>query len=358
MKKVVAYIVITVLILNLFSLSAFAINETDAAYEETDACSEELSDNVTLEQTTENNEIQSMASSTPYSFYAPVGGTLVLDYVGEINPWADVIYTKIVYLSNEYTLFLQRTFSSNKTEEVIDFLVDQGMGQVTEIIATGLAEILGQSNMNLLGLVGFSIEVMIFILSNLAQWDFEDAMEESTTGRVKVEFFYSVSAAPPYYMSMRNFEPWNDSYVTVPANYDYNWNSGVFAMNELSDSCQHQYGDWTYGDANNHVKMCQKCGYIVPLPHEYANELVSADVNKHGKRCTYCGYVSPTGLHRFTWTSLGASQHSGFCSVCEYTRIEKHSSSYDPIAGRCKTCGYSGPIQLNSIFSNVMTLRE
>lgn len=344
--------------MNLFSLSAFAVNEVDYANEETDVSIEELNYSITLDTSKEDKKIQSTASSTSHSFYAPLGGTLVLDYIGETNPLGQVIFTKVVYLNNEYTLLLQSAFSSNKTEEIIEFLVDQGASAVTETIVKKIADILNKSHLDFVGLIGFSIEVMIFVLSNLAKWDFETAIEESTTGRVKVEFFYSVNPAPPYYLSVRNFEPWNDTYVTVPANYEYSWESNCFALNELSDSCQHQYGDFSYGDANNHIKMCKKCGYIVPLPHEYADELVSADVNKHGKKCTYCGYVSPTGLHRFTWTSLGASQHSGFCSVCEYTRIEKHSSSYDQVAGRCKTCGYSGPIQLNSKFSTDMTLRE
>ena len=132
LKKVVVYIIIAVIIMNLFSLSSFAVNEVDSANEETDGSIEELNYSITLDTSKENRKIQSTASSTSHSLYAPLGGTLVLDYIGETNPLGQVVFTKVVYLNNEYTLLLQSAFSSNKTEEIIEFLVDQGVSAVTE----------------------------------------------------------------------------------------------------------------------------------------------------------------------------------------------------------------------------------
>ena len=58
LKKVVVYIIIAVIIMNPFSLSAFAVNEVDSANEETDGSIEELNYSITLDTSKENRKIQ------------------------------------------------------------------------------------------------------------------------------------------------------------------------------------------------------------------------------------------------------------------------------------------------------------
>lgn len=45
----------------------------------------------------------------------------------------------------------------------------------------------------------------------------------------------------------------------------------------VSDLCSHQYGDWTDGGEQNHIRKCAQCGLEEQLPHEWAEESRSAD---------------------------------------------------------------------------------
>lgn len=114
MKKLVTYIIITIVIMNLFSISAFSLNETEVIDVEMDTCSEELIQELTVtkaETETEivieivNNQMQPFAVSTQSSFSSLVGGTLLLDYVGDINVFSQTTFKKVVYLNSEQTLF-------------------------------------------------------------------------------------------------------------------------------------------------------------------------------------------------------------------------------------------------------------
>lgn len=207
-------------------------------------------------------------------------------------------------------------------------------------------------------MIGFYATTLIFVCENLDRWDFEDALKRSTTGKLKVEYIeYYNSTTFPYYLSIRNFEPWDDGLIIVPANYDYKWYPECFAMEELSDVCNHQYSSWISANSSKHAKICEKCGYDVLLSHEYGDAWTSISALKHSKTCIDCGYVSTTP-HHFTWTSLDSYQHRGVCSFCRYIKTETHSASYDQATGRCQKCGYSGSIQLYSIYSDSIVLRE
>lgn len=111
---------------------------------------------------------------------------------------------------------------------IIDTFVDEGVSIISASVAKKIATYLGVSSSSISWLVGTSIGVTVWILSNLDKWDMEDAIDNSTTGKLKLEYFYMTSISFPYYQEFENFEPWNSSYVDVPKDYDYTWHSGVF----------------------------------------------------------------------------------------------------------------------------------
>lgn len=347
------------IVINLFSLSAFAVNETDSIDLESDACTEVSIQEITDDETeTGNNQILQKAVSTQYSFPSLVGGTLLLDYVGDINVLSQNTYTKVVYLNREQTLFFESVYYSDKSDDLLDYLREEGITFITTATIKKIASLIGITLDSCYGIVGFYASTLVFVLENIEKWDFEAALRQSTTKKLKVEYIeYYNSTTFPHYLSIRNFAPWDDGLIVVPKDHDYNWQANVFAMEELSDLCNHQYGAWTSASSSQHVKICQKCGQDVFLSHNYGSECVSTSALQHSKTCVDCGYVlvSP---HLFSWTSLNAYNHSGVCSVCKYSKTETHSLSYDQVSGKCKKCGYSGPIQLNSIFTDAMFMRE
>jgi hypothetical protein len=77
-------------------------------------------------------------------------------------------------------------------------------------------------------LIGLPISATFYILQNLEQWDLNDAIDRSTTGKVKLEFFYLTSSSAPYYQEYENFEPWNSDFVDIPADYTYSYASGEY----------------------------------------------------------------------------------------------------------------------------------
>ena len=91
-----------------------------------------------------------------------------------------------------------------------------------------LYDYLGVTASSISWLVGGAIGVSVWILQNLDKWDLSDAIDNSTTGKVKLEFYYLQSSFEPYYQEFKNFEPWNSSYVDVPEDYDHKWRAGVY----------------------------------------------------------------------------------------------------------------------------------
>lgn len=169
------------------------------------------------------------ASATSTSFYSSSGGTLELDYTGALSAISNVIYTKVVYLPAQQVVYYQNAMNK---EGFLDYLisnfVDEGISVISAAVAKEIAVYLGMSSTALNWLIGGSIGVSVWILQNLDKWDLSDAIDNSTTGKVKLEFYYLTSAFPPYYQSFKNFEPWNSSYIDVPEDYDYTWHSGVY----------------------------------------------------------------------------------------------------------------------------------
>lgn len=47
------------------------------------------------------------------------------------------------------------------------------------------------------------------------------------------------------------------------------------------------------------------------------------------------------------WTDAGASNHSGYCTICKETVYESHSEYWDHLRGKCTRCGRTGQITVN-----------
>lgn len=182
------------------------------------------------------DEYQTLVAGTPLaasaaatSFYTSTGGTLELDYTGSFSIFSNVIFTKVVYLPAQQVVYYQNAMNK---EGFLDYLisefVDEGISVITTAVAKKIAAYLGVTTSSVSWLVGGTIGVSVWILQNLDKWDLSDAIDNSTTGKVKLEFYYLQSSFEPYYQEIENFEPWNSSYVEVPEDYDYTWSAGVY----------------------------------------------------------------------------------------------------------------------------------
>ena len=140
-----------------------------------------------------------------------------------------VIATKAIdYATAAVEAYTTTDSKGNKKWGSISEFVDEGISVISTAVAKKIATYLGMSSSALTWLVGGTIGVSVWILQNLDKWDLSDAIDNSTTGKVKLEFYYLVSSFEPYYQEFKNFEAWNNSYVDVPDNYDYTWSAGVY----------------------------------------------------------------------------------------------------------------------------------
>ena len=179
------------------------------------------------------NEYHSIIDETSLarkkSIFSLSGGTLYLDYTGDRSPVSNVIYSKVVYLGKEQVTACDDILNrSGAVEDVIDFAISTGVNIVTDKILTKLAAAMEVSAESIAWMIGIPLEFFIFVMDNVDRWDFNDAYEQSTTGKLKLEFFTLTSVAPPYYQNIENFEPWNDNAVIIPDDYDYEWVSDTY----------------------------------------------------------------------------------------------------------------------------------
>lgn len=172
----------------------------------------------------------SLAAAT--SIYAPNGGTMELDYTGDLSPISNVIYTKVIYMPAEQVVFYLRGMNDpGFIDWFTDYVTDEGLSVITTVAAREIARMLGVTINSVSWLVGLAAGGIVYVLTNLETWDINDAIDRSDNGKLKLEYFYSTSIMYPYYMEHENFEPWNSSYADVPEDYDYTWNPGEFDFN-------------------------------------------------------------------------------------------------------------------------------
>jgi hypothetical protein len=174
-------------------------------------------------------EYHELVEGTPYaaasSIYSPKGGTLNLEYTGSLSAISNVIFTKVIYLPSEQVVYYQKAINSSG---FMDWVVGEGIGVVTTVAASKIASYLGITSSGLTWLIGLPISATFFILQNLEALDLNDAIDRSTSGKVKLEYYYMTSISYPYYQEFENFEPWNSSYVDIPANYSYSYDAGEY----------------------------------------------------------------------------------------------------------------------------------
>ena len=117
---------------------------------------------------------------------------------------------------------------------LVDELIGKGVSVITKSVAAKIATALSVPESAVAFLIGTSVAATLFVFQNLETWDLNDAIENSSNGKVKLEYFYSTNIVFPYYQEYQNFEPWDNNKVEIPANYDYDWQSGVYDCEYLS----------------------------------------------------------------------------------------------------------------------------
>lgn len=156
-----------------------------------------------------------------------LGGTLYLDYTGSINPLGDVIYQKVVYFNAEQTAFFESTMiSTSLTDILVDVIKSNSSDVFTNALVKEIGAVFGISAPT--WLVGSATSVVLALIESMDMMDLSDAVQRSTTGKIYLEYFYSVNSSFPYYMNLQNFEPWNNNTVVVPDDYDYTWSTAVY----------------------------------------------------------------------------------------------------------------------------------
>ncbi|MBQ7344058.1 MAG: hypothetical protein IJW53_04760 [Clostridia bacterium] len=300
----------------------------------------------------------SMTSTSTTTISSSSGGTLFLDYTGELSNISNIIYTRVIYLPAEQVVFLQHAINSgNALDDTISYLMGIGTRLITDSITKEIAKLLGISSTITSVLTDLSIGYVVYCLNNLEEWDLTDAIENSTTGKIKiVYYYYTNSISYPYYMEYEVFEPWNSSNIDIPEDYDYIWLNGSFVYEYGDPDCTHSYINFTSQNSTTHASACEKCDNVEVFTHNFQT---SASINLlyHEVVCTDCGY-SKNERHLCSWQSQDAYSHIGLCSLCGFTKTGYHSDNYNEILGICNTCGYKGAVSLRSIFSKSPYVRE
>lgn len=298
------------------------------------------------------NEINAITSTSTYSFPCSTKGTLYLKYTGPNFPEPILRLERIVYLDRAIVSELSELKNSQKAQDVIDFLLEQTDGVITSSVVAAMAKIAGAST-GFTTFIGLTISTMVYIIKNLDRWDFNLALQESTTGKLKV--YFGTHKVEGLYVNYVNYDTWDDGIIEVPDNYDYSWTSGFCDLDEIAEFCNHQFGEWAMENSSLHVKKCTKCSKEFFDTHSLT--VASGPVGElyHTMKCVDCNYTV-THSHTMRWVSMGADTHKGTCTLCNYTKTESHAESYDYIKGRCKKCGYTGSI--SSIMSILLSQRE
>ena len=262
----------------------------------------------------ENEENIAVASDISTAFNTSTGGTLILEYTGDIDSLSNRIYTKVIYLPADKVVFLQHAYYS---ETLLDFIkttiIGGGSTIVTQTVAQLIATHLNVTIGTVSPILGLSLRYVVWVLENLDTWDLMDAVSKSTTGKLKIEFSYVLITYPPQCVKMECFEPWDDSRVEVPKNYNYDWYENVYDGNPCET---HAYSSWTSINEDVHRRQCSVCEHIDIVAHSYK------------------------------WVSLNSSTHRGTCSGCGQTKTELHRDSYNEVRQLCTKCGYRGAISI------------
>ena len=355
-KKNISLIVLTVFIFCLTTVSSSAASNIEqSSYNNTSAVHYDFLEKTNSSQSKLNSQT-SLASATSIS--SDIGGTLLLDYVGDINPISDSIYTSIVYLPATQVVFLQNAIHS---ETICDYIssefIDKGISIITHSVAILIASHLGITPTIVEGIIGTSIIFTYWCLSNIEKWDLSNAISESTTGKIKIVSFYNINSfSSTPYMEFDIFEAWNTSDIEIPEDYDYVWLEGIYADTIGDPNCTHTYSNFSSQNSVEHASACVYCGNVEIFEHNYQTG-ASVNVSYHKTICVDCGH-SKNERHLCVWEPQDSYVHIGECSLCGFLKTGFHSENYNQILGICSTCGFKGAIALRSIHTKTTYVRE
>ena len=227
-------------------------------------------------------------SSVTTSLYTSTGGTLVLDYVGSYSPFSNVITTKVVYLTTAEVVFYQNALNSNTFRSWLESeIAGAGISYISKAVAAKVAAFLGIPETAVAFLIGKTISFLYWAIDNLESLDLSDAISNSSTGKVKLEFFYLLSSNEPHYMECQNFEPWNSNYVEIPEYYDHKWYENVYDYE--SETCVHNFNEFVNYSSGIHKKYCSLCKCVILDSCNYTCTTYNA--TRHKVTCDDCGYM-------------------------------------------------------------------
>lgn len=277
------FFICAALLVSAVPMSAFA---TETVYTE-DILPVSAQTGVVDENNSTLSDYEVEAASSGISYATTTGGTLVLDYDGEYHLLSNVIYTKIVYFSVEQVVFYQNAFY---TEDTLDVIIDEaislGIEVITPLIAAEIALTVGLPAGAAAFLVGKSLSLFASFLDKLDEWDLQDAISRSTTGRIKLECYYLQTVTYPFYQPIENFEPWNSNTVDVPDDYSHSWFENVYDYESIQ--CEHEFDQFRAGTNGVHGMVCGLCDCAIFVACRY--KCTPYNTSKHKATCLDCGF--------------------------------------------------------------------
>ncbi len=290
----VAILIICSFVISFIPITAFASNDPSNAI-------------TSIKTSVPQAVLTNTTTESTITFPSSNGGTLVLDYTGEYSLLSNTIRTKTIYYTAQEVVFLQHAlYSDGFADFLLGLGVTYGAGKITDVIAAEIASYLNLPYAHVLTWIGVSIDILISVLELLEKVDFDMAVEESTTGKLMLEFYYTQSAFEPYFIAIENYSPWNDDIIEVPEDYDYMWYEGVFDYE--SQVCTHNYTSFESVGGGLHKKTCSLCNGTIVDICDYSISLYNHQ--KHKLTCDCCGYTTYE-LHEW---NVGGNR----CLVCGF----------------------------------------
>jgi hypothetical protein len=164
-----------------------------------------------------------------------IGGTVYLSKKNSGGLSDNVFYSKIIYLSKDeaFSLLKMKVKGTGSLEDFfISYGVDTGTGIITGSIAAALAKELGLKSGALGWIIGLSVSMVLYMLETSDLANLNEALDASTTGKIRIDYAYSVSSFYPFYMYYIYYYPWNHDYIRIPDGYNYSFSEGVYDINK------------------------------------------------------------------------------------------------------------------------------
>lgn len=116
--------------------------------------------------------------------------------------------------------------------------------------------------------------------------------------------------------------------------------TGTTESATVSTKCVHVLEDKYTTTAEEHYKLCTKCGdHIGTEAHAFTYD--NTDATKHTFKCSTCEYTG-TAAHTYTYADKDDTQHSATCSVCEGVNNINHKYAEEGTVKQAATCVAKG----------------